>query len=136
MSECCPMSRTLEQLEGKPVSEPAQSDTPLVQKCLRLMRVPLSELTTENVRMLVLQHIGLKHLVPLALDKLETDPFAAGDHYAGDLLHAVVKVSPDFWASEPELRTRLDSLITALEDMVKFLEKDILPAYHRIYGAS
>jgi hypothetical protein len=100
------------------------------------MRVPLSELTTENVRMLVLQQIGLKHLVPLALDKLEANPFAAGNHYAGDLLHAVVEVSPDFWASEPELRSRLDGIIRSLEDMVRFLEKDILPAYQRIYGAS
>jgi hypothetical protein len=30
----------------------------------------------------------------------------------------------------------LDSIIMSLEDMVKFLEKDILPAYRRIYGAS
>ena len=130
------MSRTLEQLEGQSAPQPAQSDTPLVQMCLRLMRVPLSELTTENVRMLVLQQIGLKHLVPLALDKLEANPFAAGNHYAGDLLHAVVEVSPDFWASEPELRSRLDGIIRSLEDMVRFLEKDILPAYQRIYGAS
>jgi len=130
------MSQTLEQLEGQPVSPPAQSDTPLAQKCLRLMRVPLNELTTENVRMLVLQQIGLKHLVPLAMDKLEANPFVAGDHYAGDLLHAVVEAPPDFWASEPELRSRLDGIIRSLEDMVKFLERDILPAYQRIYGAS
>jgi hypothetical protein len=126
----------LEQLAGQPVSKPSPADTPLVQKCLGLMRVPLGELTTENIRMLVLQHIGLKHLVPLALDKLEVHPFAAGDHYPGDLLHAVVKVSPDFWASEPELRSRLDRIIMSLREMVKFLEKDILPAYQHIYGAT
>ena len=116
--------------------QPAQSDTPLAQKCLRLMRVPLNELTTENVRMLVLQQIGLKHLVPLAMDKLEANPFAAGDHYAGDLLHAVVEAPQDFWASEPELRSRLDGIIRPLEDIVKFFERDILPAYQRIYGTS
>jgi hypothetical protein len=66
---------------------------------------------------------------------LEVNPFAAGDYYTGDLLHAVVEVSPDFWASEPELRSRLDRIIRSLEEMVKFLEKNILPAYQRIYGA-
>jgi CDI immunity proteins len=128
------MSPTLEQLVSRLRSQPAQADSPLAQKCLRLMRVPLNELTTENVRMLILQQIGLEHLVPLAMDTLEVNPFAAGDHYAGDLLHAVVRAPPDFWASEPELRSRLDGIIRSLQDMVKFLERDIIPAYQRIYG--
>ena len=85
--------------------------------------------------MLIGQQIGLIFLIPLALDRLEPDAFAAGDLYEGDLLHAVVRVPPEFWAAEPQLRSRLDHIVMNLKDRIRFLERDVFPNYERIYGA-
>jgi hypothetical protein len=127
------LSRTLAQLERGSLPPSRETDTHLVRTCLDLMQIPIGQLTTENLRMLILQDIGLKHLIPLALDKLETDPFAAGDYYDGDLLHAVVRASVKFWSAEPQLRLRLDHVISSLRDKLRFLERDIFPAYTKLY---
>jgi hypothetical protein len=128
-------SMTLEQLEGTPWPEPLDSDTPLVRNCHRLRKIPLGQLRTEHLRILTLQAISPMYLVPIVLDKLEVDPFVAGDHYPGDLLHAVVTLSPSFWASEPELRGRLDRVIDDLKSKRDFLERDVFPVWQRLYGA-
>lgn len=128
------LAKTLEELEGAVVREPKDSDTHLVQTCLRLMRVPVNRLTTEDLRMLIGQAISLEVLVPLALDTLEQDPLAAGNLYFGDLLHAVVRVPIPFWTMKPELRARLDSIIGDLKDRIRFVEREVLPHYDRIYG--
>ena len=99
------------------------------------MRIPVNQLTTEDLRMLIGQQIGLKFLVPLALGTLEQDPLAAGDLYKGDLLHAVVRVPPAFWAAELGLRSRLDQIVIDLKDRIRFLEREVFPNYDRIYGA-
>jgi hypothetical protein len=127
-------SRTLEQLEGTEWPEPLESDTSLVRECHRLRKIPIGQLSTEHLRMLTLQEIGPTYLVPIVLDKLEADPFVAGDYYPGDLLHAIVSISPTFWASESELRGRLDQIIEDLISKRDFLERDVFPAWQRMYG--
>jgi hypothetical protein len=57
------------------------------------------------------QQVGLKYLLPLALDRLEDDPFAQGDFYHGDLLNSVLGVSLAFWEQHPDLRQRMDAII-------------------------
>lgn len=107
------LDSTLERLEGKKWGDPENPNdapTPLIQKCLRLRRVPLRELTTENLRMLIGQQIGLEHLVPLALDRLAADPLAEGDFYPGDLLKSVVRVEPAYWQTHPEQRRALEQV--------------------------
>ena len=116
------LARTLSELEGLSLQEPSETDTALVRMCLALMRVPLGQMTSENLRMLIGQEIGLKYLVPIALRKLAFDPFADGDLYAGDLLKVVVEVSPAFWVVEPTLRRALDDVISRLKERVLFLE--------------
>ena len=73
--------------------------------------------------------------MPLALDRLEPDAFVAGDLYVGDLLPAVVRAPPEFWAEEPQLRSRLDHIVMNLKNRIRFLERDVFPNYERIYGA-
>ncbi len=79
-------SLTLDQVE-QPWPPPPDSATDLVRRCHRLRRVPVGELTTEGLRVLLGQQIGVPTLLPLAVARL-VDPLAAGD-YPGDLLQAV-----------------------------------------------
>ena len=68
--------RTLEDLEGAWDAPPAEA-THLITTARKLRRRPLSALGDEDLRLLIGQHIGLSHLVPLALDRLRSDPLAA-----------------------------------------------------------
>ena len=127
-------SLSLEQLEGDVWPDPGGT-TSLVTKCHRLRKLPIGQLTTEHLRLLIGQDIGLAHLMPLALEALEKDPWMAGDFYEGDLLKSVVTVSPDFWVEQSELRARLDEIIARLQERQSLFNEEILPAWQRIYGS-
>ena len=88
---------TLEELSGSRWPDPESDATPLVRKCAKYVKTDVSMLTNEGVRLLVCQRIHLKHLLPVALGRLMSDPWLEGDMYPGDLLKNVVGC-----AEEPE----------------------------------
>jgi hypothetical protein len=80
----------------------------------------LKRFRIEDLRLLIGQSVGLKYLVPMALDHVEDYPFAAGDFYPGDLLKNVMDVPESFWNDHPDLRERLvQALKRALERVGK-----------------
>jgi hypothetical protein len=86
----------------------------------RLLAVPLKQLRIEDLRLLIGQSVGLKYLVPMALDHVVDHPLAAGDFYPGDLLKNVMDVPETFWSDHPTLRERLvHALKRALEQVGK-----------------
>ena len=93
---------TLTQLERDDWGSPPY-DSFLVTECHRLRHVPLRDLTVENLRILIGQHISLEYTVPLALEHLSKDPLVSGDFYPGDLLKAVQGIKDDFWTQHPSL---------------------------------
>jgi hypothetical protein len=107
---CLDSDKSLEQLEGEGWGAPTFGSH-LVTECHRLRRVPLREFTTENLRIMIGQQIGLPYLVPIALESLRSNPFTAGDCYEGDLLVAVLRAEAAFWREHPykERRRRLRS---------------------------
>lgn len=97
LAEC-----TLEDLEGY---DPAgfTFPSPLVKRVEALWRVPLGQLTVEDLRMIIGQRRGLRWLLPLALARLADDPLAEGDCYPGDLLAAVLHLPDELWSAQPAL---------------------------------
>ena len=63
-------TKTLEELEGNSWGEPDFASH-VVVRCHELRRVPLGDLTPEDLRLLIGQDVGLEYLIPLALDLLE-----------------------------------------------------------------
>jgi hypothetical protein len=122
------LRRTLDQLEKDDWARPA-FESHVVTECHRLRRVPLGELTIEDLRLLIGQKIGLPHLLPLALDALAADPFAQGNLYAGDLLASVVRVPKDFWDAHAELRFVLAEVMLLLEQRMTLAHETLLPAW-------
>ena len=118
-------SKSLQDLEG-PLDH---SDDPsyLASECRRLYEEPIAKLTTENLRVLIGQEIGLKHLIPVALDILDNNPLAGGKLYSGDLLQSVVSAPDDFWASNSVLNNRLVELKIEIEALAKTINEDIVP---------
>ena len=103
---------TLNQLEGIGWSDP-DMDSPMVKRIRALGRIPLREFTAEDYRLIITQQRALNTLVPLAVELLESDPFAEGDLYVGDLLLAVARVQPTFWAANPDLRAQAKRVLAA-----------------------
>lgn len=113
------VEQTLDELEGVTWGEPT-FDSYLVSTMHRLRRVPIGQFTIEDLRIAIGQEVGIKFLMPLALDRLEIDPFAEGDFYEGDLLAAVLSVDDAFWTTRRHLVPRvlriIDAAITNLPD--------------------
>jgi hypothetical protein len=101
-------SKTLQELDGEDWGESTYS--PLVKKIYRLRRVPLREFTTENLRVMIGQQVGLLRLVPIALELLRRDPFAQGDMDKGDLLRAIFGVETVFWLTHPSLYNEAEEI--------------------------
>ncbi|WP_419905147.1 contact-dependent growth inhibition system immunity protein [Kiloniella sp.] len=80
---------TLEQLEDDVWPEPDFASR-LVTTCHKLRKKPLADFDVEDLRIMIGQNIGLRHLLPMAIDKLRKNPLCEGDFYDGDLLSQVI----------------------------------------------
>ena len=115
---------TLDQLDPPAWGEP-DFDSGLVQTCHRLRRKPIGEFTVEDLRIMIGQKIGLRWLMPLALEVLERDPLAEGDFFPGDLLSSALRSPVEFWAEEPGLRSRLSAVLDNLDQVPDVLSAHI-----------
>jgi hypothetical protein len=95
----------------------------LVKRYSELLPTPLNRYTTEDLRLMIGQGLGLPYLVPLAIEKLGEDLFAEGDYYPGDLLTSVLNIDNNFWLNKAELRSQVVNLISHRKS--ELLENDI-----------
>ena len=111
-------AKSVDDLEGPHPAAPFAS--PLIERIARARRVPLGQLSTETLRLLVSQRQALSYTLPVTLARLEEDPFAEGDMYRGDLLMAFLQCEA-VWPNESGFLSRARALITsalqALEDL-------------------
>jgi hypothetical protein len=114
--------KSLQDLERDDWGEP-DYDSHLVQTCHRLRRVPLADLTIEDLRIMVGQKIGLQFLVPLALAMLEKDPLAEGNYYRGDLLNVVLDIPGSFWNVHVDMRDALRRVVAKASELLVSLEE-------------
>lgn len=121
-------AKTLDELEGVVWGLPTY-DSYLVKTCHRLRAKPIGEFDVEDLRIMIGQNIGLPYLLPLALERLEANVWAAGHMFPGDLLKMTARA--DFpWATRVDLRDRIRTILRrALEEIphLRFEEEDGLP---------
>ena len=128
-------TRTIEELEAEAWGEPDTFSCVAVA-CHRLRKVPLEELSLEEIRILVEQGVGLPFVLPLALELLEDDPLAEGDLHRGDLLATVVAVKPEIWQENEALLHRLTAVVERAEEVRETLAEKVLPAYEEIFRSA
>ena len=90
--------RTLEQIDGQNWGDPDAAPTIMVARCLRLRRTPLKDLTEADLRLLVSQKIGLRILVPKALQLVSNEALLETEFYPGDLLSALLRIDNAYWS--------------------------------------
>jgi len=106
---------TIEQLERAAWPDPAPDAGRLVTRCTELRRKPLAEFAIEDLRIMLGQEIAVPILLPRAVAILLRDPLAEGDHYAGDLLSAVLRLPDSAWS---DLRAEQQHLASVLAELV------------------
>jgi hypothetical protein len=111
------LTKSIEQLENdywKDIEFP----TGLVERCHRYRRIPIGNLTAGQIRTLIVQQIGIKFLIPLALELLKKDVLMEADLYEGDLLEAILKVDSSFWEQNPLIKSEIFDLIEANKQLL------------------
>ena len=123
---------TLEELSGSRWPDPDPDATPLVRKCAKYVKTDVLMLPDEGVRLLVGQQIYLKHLLPVALGRLMSDPWLECDMYPGDLLKNVVGC-----AEEPEalnFRSQIEDVarVALAADIPEFMPDELMSGLLKI----
>lgn len=78
-------------------------DSSVVQHMYYLFHTPARRWTVEDYRYLVGQETALDIILPKVFEILQFDIKADGGFYEGDLLDAVLGISPEFWKEHKKL---------------------------------
>ena len=126
---------TLEELENEVWPAP-EIDSYLVATCHQLRKKPIEDFTTEDLRIMIGQNIGLHFLMPKALSVLEDNPLAEGDFFPGDLLRNATSVGSSFFDRSPEILARVVSVTKQAVDLLQSSgnDADLLKAFERFTG--
>lgn len=118
--------KSLESLEKNtwpPLS--TDEDSYLIKTCYTLSKKQLQDFTTEDLRIMIGQEIGLYFLIPLAIETLTENLFAEGDLYEGDLLKNVLDVDTNFWDNHKNYWQQLNEIIKEKRPEIAKLNFDI-----------
>ncbi|HEY0067781.1 MAG TPA: contact-dependent growth inhibition system immunity protein [Flavisolibacter sp.] len=113
------MNKSLEELENdywKDIEFPST----LVERCHAYRKIPVKDLSTEQLRLLTGQKIGLRFLIPQSIAILKDNILAEGDFYPGDLLNAMLDLNDEEWsqnkAGKDEFLKLVKSKIPEIEE--------------------
>lgn len=106
--------RTLEQIDGQNWGDPDTAPTGMVARCRQLRRTPLKDLTGSDLRLLVSQQIGLRTLVPKALQLVSNQALLETEFYPGDLLSALLRIDNAYWSDSSVELGQLVSIVRAI----------------------
>ena len=88
---------TLEQLENQSWNQPNKFPTTMVEDIFNARKIPLKQLSSNDIRILISQSIGLKYIVPYAFDVLEKNVLEDAMYFPGDLLLSVLNIDKSYW---------------------------------------
>ena len=110
---------SIKQLEKDYSKDPTEFPTQLVENCYSYRKIPLQELTIEQIRLLISQKIGIEYLTELALEKLDENILSEGDIYEGDLLEAVSRIPSELWIEKAKEFRKLERLVESNAENLK-----------------
>ena len=118
--------KSLESLEKNiwPALGPGEFSN-LIKTCYLLRKKQLQDFTTEDLRIMIGQEIGLYFLMPLAIETLADNLFAEGNYYEGDLLKSVLSVDTKFWDDNINHWQQLNALIKDRRQEIKEVKFDL-----------
>lgn len=127
LSDAVDTARSIEELEGVRWPDPPSDSTSLVRSVHTLRKRPLRALSTRDMGRLIGQDVGLRRLLPLALDRLRAAALQDADAVwlDDDLLTAVLTRDAEVWRDRPELARHLDETVRMLPELSPYLRPDV-----------
>lgn len=114
---------SLEQNIGSDLS--SEGNSYVIRTCNSLRKKLLKDFTTEDLRIMIGQEIGLSFLIPMALETLRDNLFAEGDMFEGDLLKNVLAIDTKFWDQNKKYWLLLNDLIKERRQEITEMKFDI-----------
>ena len=102
-------NKSIEELSGYCRFAP-EFESNVIIKNHAMRRKKLADLTLEDIRMGASQHVGVTHLVPIALKVVEDDPFAESLNFPAEIILKLLLVPHDYWLSHPRFGYRLEQV--------------------------
>lgn len=93
--------KSIEELEND-YWEDSDFNSYIVQTTQNARKKPVSQLSYEEIRLLLGQKIGLKYVIPIALSLISKDPLAEVTFFKGDLLLQLLRLSYNDWEHNEE----------------------------------
>lgn len=93
--------KSIEELEND-YWEDSDFNSYVVETTQNARKKPVSQLSDEEIRLLIGQKIGLKYLIPIALSLISKDLLVEVTFYKGDLLSQLLKLSYNDWEHNEE----------------------------------
>ena len=116
--------KTLENLEKDFWGEPTY-DSYLVSRTHEIRKLPLTDLTNDDIAMMLRQKFSLDYIVPLATDKLRVDILAYGDTGSeGAIMDAILKIPADFWRVNKDYWMTIKKLLDNNQAVWTFKKRD------------
>lgn len=119
--------RSIETLEKDDWGMPEDGEYSLVKKCMLLRKKRICEFDIENLRLMIGQNIGVKYLLPQAVQELSFNILAEGDLYEGDLLRQILNIDFNYWREYPDLYFIMKSAILDNTTLIKSIDIDCQP---------
>jgi len=73
--------KSLEVLENHQWGDSSTAPTKLVERCIKLSKIPIDNFSLGDLRIMIGQKFGLDYLIPLALEKIQKNIFVEADLY-------------------------------------------------------
>jgi hypothetical protein len=129
--------RVLDILDPPAWDPPPPDATPVIKRCHELRTKPLRDFAVDDLGIMIGQQIALKHLVSLALERLQADPLVGGDDSPGDLLASVLRADAAVWEWSPDLDLSLRNLIEDLDERPELKPglRELIETYKRDHSA-
>lgn len=100
------LEKSINDLDGKCMSEKSEFNSFTVDRTFELMDKRIRLLQPEDIRLLIGQNIGLKYLVPIAIEILTNNPLIDAEYFEGDLLLRLLSIDENFWKNYPDLKLK------------------------------
>lgn len=98
------INKSIEELDNDYWGEPT-FDSYVITTCHKARQKPLKLLSNEEIRCLIGQKIGLRFLLPIAVETLKNEPLIDVTYFEGDLLLTLLRLDIEDWQdNEDELK--------------------------------
>ena len=90
------INKSIEELENDYWGEPT-FDSYIITTCHKARQKPIKSLSNEEIRCLIGQKIGLRFLLPIAVNILKNEPLIDITYFEGDLLLTLLRLDTSDW---------------------------------------